>query len=58
MPNSTDALLVNRTDIERIAAQQVAPKRAAGYKPDEIKLLALLDEPGCKSQNHCCIAGI
>ena len=46
MPNSTDALLVNRTDIERIAAQQVAPKRAAGYKPDEIKLLALLDEPG------------
>ena len=46
MPNSTDALLVNSTDISRIVKQQVAPKHAAGYKPGEIKLLALLDEPG------------
>jgi hypothetical protein len=46
MPDSTDALLVNTTDIMGITAGQVMAQKDAGYKPGEVQFLALLDEPG------------
>jgi hypothetical protein len=43
---TTDTMLLNRTDIDRITGQQMQGQKSAGYQPEEVKLLALLDEPG------------